>query len=72
VTWLLESTADEIRNMSMSDNIQQHTRRRHSEIENIFQVANWMRSMPACAPQLDANKAIDVVKFALTMGDPLR
>ena len=38
VTWLLEASGDEIATLSMRENIEQFTRRRHTEFDNIFQV----------------------------------
>ncbi len=71
VTWLLEASSDEIVTMSMSENIEQHTRRRHTELDNLFQVRTWMEMMPVTAAGLDPKKALDVVRYALAMGDPL-
>ena len=75
VTWLFTATIDEIINLSMKENMDQHLRKRHTEFDNLFQVKQWMDTMPrvaAAAGKLDPKKAIDVVKYALVMGDPLR
>lgn len=73
VTWVFGASKDEIINMSILDNIEQHKRKRHTEFDNIFQVRQWMSMMSEMsAGKLDPKKAIDVVKYALIMGDPLR
>ena len=73
VTWVFGASRDEIINMSISENIEQHKRKRHTEFDNIFQVRQWMSMMSATSGgKLDPKKAIDVVKYALIMGDPLR
>ena len=71
VTWLLEASGDEIATLSMRDNIEQFTRRRHTEFDNIFQVKKWMDSMTALeSTAFDKTKALDIVKYALALGDP--
>ena len=73
VNILWSASKDEIVNLSSMENIEQHKRRRHSEFDNIFQVKQWMESMPLVKDvSLNANKAIDVVKYALVMGNPLK
>ena len=72
VTWVFGASKDEIINMSILDNIEQHKRKRHTEFDNIFQVRQWMDTMAiASGGKLDPKKAIDVVKYALIMGNPL-
>ena len=73
VTWFLEASSDEIATMSMRENIEQFQRRRHSEFDNIFQVKKWIDSMAALestAFKKQKTKALDVVKYALALGDP--
>ena len=71
VTWYLEANSDEIATMSMRENIEQHTRRRHTEFDNIFQVKRWMDSMAALeSSAFDKTKGMDVVKYALALGNP--
>ena len=71
VTWYLEANSDEIATMSMRENIEQHTRRRHTEFDNIFQVKRWMDSMAALGSSaFDKTKGMDVVKYALALGNP--
>ena len=73
VTWLFAASKDEIVNMSIRENIEQHQRRRHTELDNIFQVKMWMEAMPLLSGKsLDPKKALDVVKYALVMGNPLK
>lgn len=65
--------ADEIKNLSVSENIEQHARRRHIELDNLFQVRSWMCHMgPVTKNKLDPNKLLDIVKYATIMGDPQR
>ena len=71
ITWLFGATDQEILTLSVQDNIDQHNRRRHTELDNIFQVDSWMESMKLIKnPPLDSTKAIDIVKYALAIGDP--
>ena len=56
--------------MSIKENIDQHLRRKHNELDNIFQVIGWMDGLAKV--NLDKNKALDIVKFALSLGDPSR
>jgi len=73
ITWLFTASKDEIINLSMQENISQHQRRRHTEFDNVFQVKMWMDTMPSLpGKSLDPKKAIDVVKYALVMGNPLK
>lgn len=39
--------AHEIRTMGVTENIEQHQRRRHGELDNIFQVKSWIDQMHA-------------------------
>ena len=73
ITWLFESTEQEILTMSVNDNIDQHNRRKHTELDNIFQVKAWMEAMTKLPRKpLDNTKAVDIVKFALAQGNPLK
>jgi hypothetical protein len=57
--------------MGMEENIEQHKRRRHTELDNIFQVRSWMESMSRLTKsKLDSNKCIDIVKYATILGSP--
>ena len=71
ITWLLMSTKDEMVNLSSAENIEQHLRRRHTEFDNLFQVRSWIEGMQRVhGVSLDPKKSIDIVKYALAMGDP--
>ena len=72
VLWAFQASVEEIQNISIAENIEQHNRRRHSEMDNIFQVKQWMDTMRTTSPKvLDEKNRLDVVKFAMTLGDPL-
>ena len=72
VAWAFQATADEIHTISIADNIEQHNRRRRSELDNLFQVKQWMDTMQRATPKLlDEKNRLDVVKYALTLSDPL-
>ena len=52
-------------------NVEQFTRRRHTEFDNIFQVKKWMGSMAALdSTAFDKTKALDIVKHVLALGGP--
>ena len=73
ITWLFGSTQEQILTLSIADNIDQHNRRRHTELDNIFQVMSWIEGVKLItSPSLDSTKAIDIVKFALAQGDPMK
>ena len=56
--------------MKAAENIEQHERKRHTELDNIFQVMTWRAEVAALGnAALDQNKPIDVFKFALAIGD---
>ena len=62
VTWILGASKDEIINLSIQENIEQHKRKRHTEFDLIFQVRQWMSMIPSMSgDKLDPKKAIDVV-----------
>ena len=69
VTWLMTASRDEITNLKMMENVEQHQRLRHNELQNVFQVCTWMHGLGG-GSGLDANKPIDVMKYALLLGDP--
>ena len=72
VTWVFGASTDEIINIGIKENIEQHKRKRHTEFDNLFQVRQWMSMMSQrSGGKLDPKKAIGVVKYALIMGDPL-
>ena len=73
LTWLFTANEHEIVTMGISDNIEQHNRRRHNEMDNIFQVQSWMRSLQSNnqIQNLDHTKTMDIFKFALALGNPL-
>ena len=71
IMWLFSAQAHEIKNIAIQDNIDQHLRRRHTEMDNIFQVKSWMDIMPTITKgRLDPTKALDVCKFATILGTP--
>ena len=55
--------------MTVQDNIDQHNRRKHTELDNIFQDGEHAAYQE---PPLYSAKAIDIVKYALAIGDPLQ
>ena len=68
----LHATADEIVMLGQSDNIEQHDRKRHTEIDNILAVSAWMQSMGVWAGVLNNKNALDVVRYAVCLADPRR
>jgi hypothetical protein len=73
VTWLFSAHAHELATVGIKENIEQHQRRKHMELDNIYQVRCWMQSMTVnTAGKLDPKKALDVVKYAVVLGDPLQ
>lgn len=70
VTWLFESSMDEIVNIKVMENIEQHERLRHHEALNIFQVETWIAGMQTTKGRLDPTKPLDVFKYALLLGNP--
>ena len=46
ILWFFNATHDEIKTMSIAENIEQHQRKRHTELDNIFQIRQWTRTMP--------------------------
>ena len=72
VTWLFQASIEEIGAIGISENLEQHDRKKHSELDNIFQVKSWMDTLTGLTPKrLDPKSRVDVVKFALTLQDPL-
>ena len=70
ITWLLDATADEIFTIKAEENLEQHNRKRWSELDNLFATECWRKAMKDRKCNLDNNKAMDVFKFALCLGDP--
>lgn len=68
LTIYLGGTPDELRALNYAENIEQHKRKQHTELDNIWAVREWMASM-AGFPELDAQKALDVVKYAYALTD---
>jgi hypothetical protein len=60
------ASASEIGMMNATENVEQHERKRHSEVDNIMQVKSWMGAMERLGVLSNA-KAVDVFKFALTL-----
>ena len=72
ITLHLGANGHEIGVMGVAENIEQFERKRHTEMDNMFQVRGWMESMPGrTSGKLDNKKAIDVVKYALALGNPV-
>ena len=72
IAWLFQASPQEIATIGISENMEQHARRRHTELDNLFQVKSWMTSMSQASPvRLDSKNRLDVVKFAMSMLDPL-
>ncbi len=66
------ATADEIVMLGQSDNIEQHERKRHTEMDNILAVQAWMHSMSEWTDALNPKNALDVVRYAVCLADPRR
>ena len=67
------AAAEEIDIVNQIENIEQHERKRHTEIDNIMAVSTWMDSLLRLSEsQLSPNSALDIVKFAVILGDPRR
>ena len=72
IAWLFQASPDEIANIGIYENLEQHSRRRHTELDNLFQVKNWMTAMDTATPKrLDSKSRLDVVKYAMALQDPL-
>ena len=73
VIWLFQASVEEIWMLGISENLEQHARKKHSEMDNIFQVKSWMEAMTGfIAKGLDPKNWVDVIKLALTVQDPLK
>ena len=72
VALYLDATADEIMVLNQSENIEQHDRKRHIELDNISAVEQWMESVRATSAdhKLNASSALDIWKYACALGDP--
>jgi hypothetical protein len=67
------AAAEEIDVVNQCENIEQHERKRHTEIDNILAVATWMESLKRMSDSaLNPGSALDIVKFAVVLGDPRR
>ena len=65
------AAAEEIGVLNQAENIEQHERKRHTEMDNILAVSSWMSSLARLsASALNPQCALDVVKFAVALGDP--
>jgi hypothetical protein len=68
---LLSSSSSEITLLNDNENTEQAERKRSSEVDLISSVQLWMSSMKHLSKgKLDANKALDVFKFAASLRDP--
>ena len=73
VAWLFQATTQDICNIGIRENLEQHSRRRHCELDNLFQIKAWMGAMAAEVPKrLDSKSRLDVVKYAMSLVDPLK
>ena len=72
VLWCFAATPHEIATAGVADNIEQHQRRKHSELDNILQIKSWIDGMSIQTKgKLDPSKTVDVLKYALILGNPL-
>ena len=55
--------------LNARENIEQEERKRHTELDNIMSIQQWMKTIDA-ANILDPNVALDVFKFGSVLGDP--
>ena len=74
VTWLLESDVHEIGVLNISENLEQATRKKHTELDNLFQVKAWMEAMQLTTSEtgLDPAKTLDIFKYAVALGNPTK
>ena len=73
INWLFQASPQEIATVGITENMEQHNRRRHTEMDNLFQVESWMGAMDSASPKrLDSKSRLDVVKFAMCLSDPLK
>ena len=73
IAWLFQASAHEIATIGISENLEQHARRRHTELDNLFQVRTWIAAMETATPKrLDPKSRLDVVKYALSLSNPLQ
>ena len=72
ILWCFGASAHEIATAWVAENIEQHQRRRHSELDNILQIQSWIKGMQvATRGKLDSTKVVDVMKYAVILGNPL-
>ena len=58
--------------MNISENLEQATRKKHTELDNLFQVKSWMEAMQSTMGEhgLAPAKTIDIFKYAVAVGNP--
>jgi hypothetical protein len=56
--------------LNQSENVEQFERKRHHELDNVDAIVLFMNSMRCKASPLDAEKPLDVMKYAAILGDP--
>jgi len=64
------ANADEITMLGQCDNMEQSARKKHTEMDNILAVKSWCTSMEAWKATMKTDVTLDVVRFALCIGDP--
>lgn len=62
------ATPDEIRALNSVENVEQMQRKAHTELDNVNCVRQWRASMQSY-PGLNADSALDVVKYAMVIND---
>jgi hypothetical protein len=64
-------SGDEVLLINQSENIEQHLRKRHSELDNIDAVSVWKMAITGNGPMapLKPDSALDVFKYACTLSD---
>lgn len=64
----LGATPEEIVSLNDAENIDQHERKRYTELDSVDTVALWMRSVKKY--EMSESNSLDVVKYGLALGDP--
>ena len=73
VLWCLGATAHEIATLGVAENVEQHQRRKHCELDNILQISSWVSGMTAATRgKLDSTKNVDVYKYAVILGNAMQ
>ena len=67
LVWMAAGQDDEL--LKARENIDQEERKRHTELDNIMSIQQWMNNIDA-AKILDSNVALDVFKCGSVLGDP--